>query len=116
MEANDVGLDWLFTLAKLDRQEGLMYFEPVKTKIDGIEVTDLDPKCFIIDGAKFVYDEDLDKNIIINAVNKVITFNRIDGIQFNVDVNLIEGFPFKVDSFSVMLPTKNVKPTDFVEV
>lgn len=99
MKENEIELEWLFTMAKLDNHEGLMYFEPITETVDEVEVMNLEPRCFIIDGAKFVYDEELDEKIIVNAVDKVVTFTRIDGIQLNINTNDIEGFPFNVQEF-----------------
>lgn len=118
MKENDIELEWLFTLAKLDNKEGLMYFEPVIEEKDDVEVTNLDPKCFVIDGGKFNYDNDMDKNIIVNSIDDVITFTRVDGIQLNVDTNTITGFPFKFEQFKdKAFEAKNEEaPTDHVEI
>jgi hypothetical protein len=100
MNENEIKLEWLFTLSKFDDKEGLMFFEPViETKEDGTEVNNLDPKCFLIDGGKFVYDEAQDNKIIINAIDGVITFTRVDGIQVNIDTKTIKGFPYAHEQF-----------------
>lgn len=117
MNKHDIKLEWLFVLSKLNNQEGLMFFEPVFENIDNQEVTNLNPKCFYIDGGKFIYDDTMDKNIIINSINKVITFTRIDGIQLNIDTSLIDGFPFKIETFTdkpISIITSI--PEDFVEL
>ena len=41
----------------------------------------------------------MDKNIIINTVDDVISFTRIDGIQLNIDTKEISGFPFEIQQF-----------------
>ena len=41
----------------------------------------------------------MDKNIIINTVDNVISFTRIDGIQLNIDTKEISGFPFEIQQF-----------------
>ena len=99
MKKNEIELEWLFTLARFNDKEGLMFFEPVVDTIDDMEVTNLDPKCIIIDDAKFIYDSEMDKNIIINTVDDVISFTRIDGIQLNIDTKEISGFPFEIQQF-----------------
>ena len=117
MKENEIGLEWLFSLAKLKGKEGLMFFEPVVAEVDGAEVSNLDPKCFLIDGAKFIYDEDMDKEITVNAINGVVTFTRIDGIQLNIDTNQIKGFPFGVEQFKAKPFDNKMKiPEDFVQV
>ena len=55
MKKNEIELEWLFTLARFNDKEGLMFFEPVVDTINDMEVTNLDPKCIIIDDAKFIY-------------------------------------------------------------
>jgi hypothetical protein len=99
MQTNNINLEWLFTLSKLNNKEGLMYFNPIITEINNHEFTDLEPQCFLIDGAKFLYDESMDRDIIIHSVDKVITFNRIDGIQLNINMSSIVGFPFRHEQF-----------------
>lgn len=103
MKKHNINLEWLFTLAKLDNQEGLMYFEPVADEVDETEVTNLDPKCLVIDDAKFIYEEDMDPKITIHALDGVITFTRIDGVQLNINTKQIKGFPFKHDQFKTTL-------------
>jgi hypothetical protein len=56
--------------------------------------------CIFVDGAKFIYNSDMDKKITINCVENVITMTRIDGIQLNIDTKIIEGFPFNYEQFS----------------
>ena len=116
MKDNDIELEWLFTLSKLNDQEGLMYFEPIVETIDDSEVTNLNPKCFIIDGAKFIYDEDMDDKIIVNAVDKIVTLTRIDGIQINIDTKKVKGFPFKIVQFKDVPISQKDIPKDFVKV
>jgi len=118
MKENDIELEWLFTLAKLDDKEGLMYFEPVTDEVDEHEVTNLAPKCLIVDGSKFVYDEDMDTKIIVNTIDDVITFTRIDGIQINIDTKQITGFPFTTAQFKdIPFEAKETEiPEDYVEV
>ena len=116
MKDNDIELEWLFTLSKLNDQEGLMYFEPIVETIDDSEVTNLNPKCFIIDGAKFIYDEDMDDKIIVNAVDKIVTLTRIDGIQINIDTKKVKGFPFKIVQFKDIPISQKDIPKDFVKV
>lgn len=103
MKENNINLEWLFVLAKLDNQEGLMYFETVTDEVNQTEVTNLDPKCFIIDGAKFIYEEEMDPKITIHALEGVITFTRVDGIQLNIDTSQVKGFPFRYDQFKTSL-------------
>jgi hypothetical protein len=117
MKENEIGLEWLFTLAKLNNKEGLMFFEPVVAEIDGVEVSNLDPKCFLIDGAKFIYDEDMDKEIIVNAVSSVVTLTRIDGIQLNINTDEIKGFPFSIEQFKAkVFENRQQVPADHVQV
>lgn len=117
MKENGIEFEWLFTLSKLNNKEGLMFFEPISTEINGVEVSDLDPKCFLIDGAKFIYDEDMDKDIVINAIDDVITFTRIDDVQLNINTKQIKGFPFSVEQFTTKpVVNKNKIPEDFVQV
>lgn len=100
MHENEIKLEWLFILAKLKDKEGLMFFEPVvETLEDKTEVSNLDPKCLLVDNGKFVYSEELDKDIIINTVDNIITFTRIDGVQLNINTQEIVGFPFAYEQF-----------------
>ena len=117
IKENDTELEWLFVLAKLDDHEGLLYFKPVVEEIDEVEVSNLVPQCIIIDGAKYVYTDELDKKLTVNAINDVITFCRVDGIQLNIDTNEIGGFPFEISQFKdTPMSLKPVKPENFVEV
>lgn len=136
MKENEIELEWLFTLAKLNDHEGLMYFEPIveKTKLNDhveeesanddeevadeeLEVMNLKPQCFIIDGTKFVYDEELDNKIVINAIDDVVTLTRVDGIQLNIDTKTLSGFPFMTSAFSnKTFDIKIQKPEGYVEV
>lgn len=115
MKSNDICLDWLFTLAKLNDKEGLMYFEPVVSTVSETEVTDLVPKCFIIDGAKFIYDDEMDRNITVHSLNDIITFTRIDGVQLNINTKTINGFPFNTSQFRNKV-FETQCPTDHVQV
>lgn len=116
MKKNSIELECLFTLAKLDDKEGLMYFKPVVENINDAEVTNLDPQCLIIDDGKFIYDEEMDSRIIINMVENIVTFTRIDGIQLNIDVSQID-FPFKTKEFKTTPITEKPSiPEDFVEL
>jgi hypothetical protein len=116
MKENDIELDWLFTLAKLNSNEGLMYFAPVVETINDAEVTNLEPKCFIIDGALFVYGDELDDKIEVNSINNVISLTRVDGIQLNIDTKTISGFPFKHTQFkSIPFTLKSDVKDDYVE-
>ena len=108
MKEQNINLDWLFVMTKLNDKEGLMYFEPVLEAIDGVDVTNLVPQCFIIDGAKFVYDDSMDSNIVIHSSDDVVIFTRVDGIQLNIDTKKIKGFPFKCESFGTKLQDINV--------
>lgn len=101
MKENDIELELLFTLAKLNDKEGLMFFESVIETIDesNESVTNLVPKYILIDNAKFIYDEEMDNKIVINSIDKIINFTRIDGYQINIDLSIISGFPFKVEQF-----------------
>ena len=120
MKENDIKLEWLFTLAKLKDKEGLLFFEPViETLEDESEVSNLDPKCILIDNGKFVYSEDMDREIIINAIDDVISFTRIDGFQLNINTKEIEGFPFAAEQFRDQTFESKVKaevPKDHVEI
>ena len=119
MKENDIGLEWLFTLSKLKDKEGLLFFEPViETLEDDSEVSNLAPKCFLIDDGKFVYSEEMDNDIIINVIDHVISFTRIDGIQLNINTNEIKGFPFKFDQFrdQVFKAKTPEVPKDHVEI
>lgn len=117
MKDSGIELEWLFTLAKLDDKEGLMYFEPVSETINDVEVTNLDPRCILVDGAKFNYDEDMDKKITVNSINNIITFTRVDGIQLNINTKEISGFPFAVAQFnSTPFEIKAQMPEGHVEV
>jgi len=119
MNSNGIALEWLFTLARLDTREGLMFFEPVtETLEDETEVTNLEPRCFMIDEGKFVYDEEMDNTIVVNSVDRVITFTRVDGIQLNVDTNVITGFPFAHEQFrdTVFEARSKDVPKDHVEI
>lgn len=117
MKEKDIDLEWLFTLAKVDNKEGLMYFKPLIEVIDGTEVSNLDPKCFVIDGAKYIYDEEMDEKIVVNCINNIITFTRIDGIQLNIDTTQIMGFPFNLEQFkNNPIEAKPELPGDFVEI
>ena len=109
MTENNIDFECLFSLAKFKKKEGLMFFKPVKELVDEQEMTNLVPVCIMVDGAKFVYDDELDEEYVINSVNKVVTFTRVDGIQINIDTNMIEGFPFKVEPFTTdSIESKNV--------
>lgn len=119
MKDNGIDLDNLFTIAKLNGNEGLMFFKPIQEDDENGEPknTNLEPICFIIDGAKFVYDEEMDKNIVINSVDRIITLTRIDGIQLNLDMKIIVGFPFKYEKFpDKVIKSLNTLPEDMVEI
>ncbi len=112
MKQNNINLEWLFTLAKFKNQEGLMYFEPLVATVNDEEVTNLDPRCIIVDDAKFIYEDEMDNDIIIHAVNNVITLTRVDGIQLNIDTKIIKGFPFKHDQFASSLVKETSQPPE----
>jgi hypothetical protein len=121
MKQNDIELEWLFTFARYSDHEGLIYFEPIVETIskqeEEIEVMDLKPQCLIIDGAKFVYDEEMDSKIVIGAINNIVTLTRIDGVQINIDTRTIEDFPFATTTISSKISDVSVqKPQGFVEV
>jgi|SaaInlStandDraft_4_1057021.scaffolds.fasta_scaffold30335_4 hypothetical protein len=117
MKENEIELEWLFTLAKLEDKEGLMYFNPVTEVIDEVEATNLDPKCILVDGAKFIYDDEMDNKITVNSVDDVISFTRVDGIQLNINTNEIAGFPFNVSQFkNQAFEFKTNVPEDYVEI
>jgi len=118
MKEKDIRLECLFTLSKLNDQEGLMFFEPITDIVNDVEVTNLKPQCFIIDDGKFVYDEEMDSKIIVNAIDNVITFTRIDGVQLNIDTTQINGFPFKTTQFKnkLFVTEKPEVPKDYVKI
>jgi len=119
MKENEIELEWLFTLARLKDKEGLMFFAPIiETLEDGSEISNLDPKCFLVDNGKFVYSEELDNDITVNTIDSVISFTRIDGIQLNINTKEIKGFPFAYEQFrdQAFEAKSNEVPKDHVEI
>lgn len=118
MKNNNIALECLFTLARLNDKEGLMFFDAVDEIIDeekNESVTNLEPKYILIDDAKFIYSSDMDKTITINSINNVVNFTRIDGNQLNIDLSIISGFPFKTEQFKNKVFEVSA-PSDFVKI
>lgn len=102
MKSNNIALECLFTLVRLNDKEGLMFFDVVDEIIDeekNESVTNLDPRYILIDDAKFIYSSEMDSNITLNSINNIVNFTRIDGNQLNIDLSIINGFPFKTEQF-----------------
>lgn len=117
MKENDIDLNWVFTHSRLHGKEGLLFFEVVTKENDdtGEEEQFLDPKCILIDDAKFIYSDDIEKEIEINWVNDKVVFNRIDGLEVKLTSSDLKNAPFKLVEFPEKI-TKQGKPTDFVEI
>ena len=115
MKDNDIAVNWVFTQAKFHDKEGLFFFEPiVKENDDGEEEHYLEAKCILIDDAKFVYGDDMEKEITINLIEGKIVFNRVDGTNVSISEAEFSGFPFKLVEFGKTV--KHVEPVDFVEI
>ncbi len=106
MKENGIDNNWLFSLAKLGNNEGLIFFEPISEIDDKTqeEIQSLDPKCIIIDGAKFIYHEEMDKEITIKSTNNMVVLTRIDGFEIKLASTDFVSCPFRLEEF------KNTKP------
>lgn len=113
-EQNEIPTNWSFVIAKLKHQEGIMFFKTVVNEVDGEQTTDLDPQCFIIDGAKFVYTDDLKSDVIMHSVDDIIVFNWADGTKLNVNTRIVEEFPFKHETFGI--PSEQNPAPDHVKI
>jgi hypothetical protein len=59
----------------------------------------IEPKLFIVDGADFIFDETMEDNtyvLVENPDSKQIIFYFLDGDEFNLNLNEMENFPFKL--------------------
>ena len=119
MKENDIDVNWIFTQAKFHGKEGLFFFESVvkDSEEEGSDEQEhfFDAKCLLIDGAKFVYGEDMEKEIEINTKNEEVLFTRVDGASVSIPKAGFADMPFKLIEYSVTLP-KHEKPEDYVEI
>jgi len=115
MKDQEIDINWVFTQAKFHDKEGLFFFESiVKENDDGVEEHFFETKCILIDNAKFIYGEDMDKEISINTVDNKVVFNRVDGASVSINTVELSDLPFKLIEFGTTLNT--TKPNDFVEI
>ena len=118
MNENKIPLDWIFTHGRLHHKEGIVFFEVAteKEEIDGVEeeFQTLDPRCILIDGAKFNYSETMEKELELNCKNSEVIFNRIDGLEVPIAAADF-GNLFRLVEFGDK-PIKQSKPEGHIEV
>lgn len=116
MKENEIDPNWVFTHAKLHDKEGLFFFESVVKEEDGEEPEHyFDAKCLLIDNAKFVYGDDMEKEIEINISNDEVVFSRVDGASVSIPKSGFADLPFKLNDFGTKT-ANHEKPKDFVEI
>jgi len=118
MKENDIDVNWVFTHVKFHNKEGLFFFESIVKESDEEGEEDehyFDTKCILIDDAKFIYGDDMEKEIEINVINGNVIFNRVDGAEVSIPENEFKDLPFRLTTFSNSV-SKHSKPTDYVEV
>lgn len=119
MKDNNIQLDWIFTHGKLHGKEGIVFFEVGKEteEIDGVEqeFQTIDPKCILIDGARFNYSETMDHELELNSKDNNIVFNRIDGLEVVIPSGDFKEMPFKIVEFSNKV-LGSTPPANHIEV
>lgn len=119
MNENDIQTDWVFTHGRLHNQEGIVFFE-VGTQTEEIngeeqQFQTIDPKCILIDGARFNYSETMDHELELNSKDNAVIFNRIDGLEVKIPTTDFKDMPFRINEFSKKT-TGFKPPADHIEV
>jgi len=118
MKDNNIQLDWIFTHGRLHQKEGIVFFEVgiEKEEIDGVEqeFQTIDPKCILIDGAKFDYSHTMDTELELNTKDTNVIFNRIDGLEVPIPASEFKNI-FKLVEFGDK-PIKQTVPEGHIEV
>lgn len=118
MKNNNIQLDWIFTHGRLHQKEGIVFFEVgIETEeIDGIEqeYQTIDPKCIMIDGAKFDYSHTMDTELELNTKDTNVIFNRIDGLEIPIPASEFKN-TFKLVEFGNK-PLKQNVPEGHIKV
>lgn len=119
MKENKIKLDWIFTHGRLHGKEGFVFFEvgTETEEVDGeeVEYQTIDPKCVLIDGARFEYGTTMDNELEINLKGDEVIFNRIDGLEVPVKADGFKDMPFKLVEFGIK-PIKQTAPEGHIEV
>jgi hypothetical protein len=119
MKENKIQLDWIFTHGRLHGKEGIMFFEvgTEKEKVDGEEqeYQTIDPKCMLIDGARFEYGATMDNELELNTKDGHVIFSRIDGLEVPIPATDFKEMPFNLIEFGNK-PIRQTAPEGHIEV
>ena len=119
MNDNNIQIDWIFTHGRLHGKEGIVFFEvgTETEEVDGkeMEFQTIDPKCILIDGARFDYSHTMDHELEINTKENQVIFNRIDGLEVSIPSEDFKEMPFRLTEFGDK-PIKQTAPEGHVEV